>query len=142
MGYTASPDATIGGSRSGHGPLLLWYALPRLGAGGLAQRATRARELAAYTVQRLSDIGWEAWPNPLAFTVVLRTPPPSVTARWTLATGDDGWSHIVCMPGVTRQQIDSFLDDLKAAGPSRESRSGGRTPAAGRPRQPAATGVW
>ncbi|HEY0699733.1 MAG TPA: histidine decarboxylase [Micromonospora sp.] len=141
VSYTATPDSTIGGSRSGHGPLLLWYALRRYGRHGLAQRAVRSRELAAYTVRRLTDVGWEAWRNPLAFTVVLRTPPPAVTARWTLARGDDGWSHIVCVPGVTRRQIDAFVDDLAAAVPARAQVSIGRH-ASDRVRQPVATAAW
>jgi histidine decarboxylase len=113
--YTENPDTTIGGSRSGHAALLLWYAIRRHGVKGLKERARRARELAEYTVHRLKDMGWDAWRNPLAFTVVLRTPPPEVTNRWTLAHGGDGWSHLICMPGVTRERIDGFLGDLKAA---------------------------
>ncbi|HEU4424819.1 MAG TPA: histidine decarboxylase [Pilimelia sp.] len=113
--YTGSPDTTLGGSRSGHAALILWYALRKYGMEGLRKRAAHSRELAEYTVRRLNDIGWDAWRNPLAFTVVLRTPPPEVNARWTLARGSDGWSHIVCMPGVTRATIDAFLDDLRAA---------------------------
>jgi histidine decarboxylase len=112
--YTGSPDTTIGGSRSGHSALLLWYAIRRHGLEGLRERARRSRELAEYTVERLVDIGWDAWRNPLAFTEVLRTPPAEVTDLWTLAHGSEGWSHIVCMPGVSREKIDAFLRDLKA----------------------------
>ncbi|HKA69637.1 MAG TPA: hypothetical protein VKG85_11020, partial [Actinomycetes bacterium] len=39
---------------------------------------------------------------------------PAVTARWVLASSD-GWSHIVCMPGVSRDQIDEFVEELHAA---------------------------
>jgi histidine decarboxylase len=109
--YIGSVDSTIAGSRSGHAPLLLWYAISQHGRDGLHRRAEQSRELAAYAVTRLNAIGIRAWRHPYAFTVVLPAPPPAVAQRWTLATAD-GLSHIVCMPGVTREQIDAFVADL------------------------------
>jgi histidine decarboxylase len=126
--YTGSPDTTIGGSRSGHAPLLLWYAIRRHGVAGLRTRAERSRELAAYTHRRLVDIGWDAYRNDHAFTVVLATPPAAVTDRWVLASNGRR-SHIVCMPGVTRTQIDRFVADLRDAttdAPTRAAPPAGR----------------
>jgi histidine decarboxylase len=111
--YTGCPDTTITCSRSGHAALTLWYALRTCGVDGLRTRAEQARELAAYTHRRLTEIGWDAHRNEHAFTVVISTPPPAVTARWTLASSS-GRSHIICMPGLTRQQIDLFVADLEA----------------------------
>jgi histidine decarboxylase len=120
--YTASPDTTITGSRSGLAPLILWYRLHQLGwRDGLRKRADRCRDLAEYAEKRLRDIGWEAWRNPRAFTVVIRTPPAAVRAKWILAT-HDGWSHLVCMPGVVREQIDGFVDALHATTGRKRSR--------------------
>jgi histidine decarboxylase len=135
--YTGSPDTTVTGSRSGHTPLLLWYALRRHGTAGLGRRAEACRKLAGYTHARLLEIGWDARHNPHAFTVVLRTPPPDVTDRWVLAS-HGGWSHIVCIPGVTREQIDAFLQDLatstaqQASPPSTPPATNGRRPALSR----------
>jgi histidine decarboxylase len=112
--YIGATDTTISGSRSGHTSLLLWYALRQYGIDGLRQRADRCRRLAEYTHAKLTELGWEAYRNPYAFTVVLRTPPPPVMARWVLASAD-GWSHIVCMPGVSPRQIDAFVSDLRGA---------------------------
>jgi histidine decarboxylase len=112
--YTASPDTTITGSRSGHAPLLLWYALKTLTVDGLRQRAEECRRLAEYTVARLLAVGWEAFRHDNAFTVVLRTPPEAITKKWVLAASN-GWSHIVCMPGIASTQIDRFVSDLEAA---------------------------
>lgn len=111
--YIGGVDSTLGGSRSGHAPLLLWYATHHHGLDGMRRRAEQSRELAAYAVGRLTEIGVKAWRHPHAFTVVLPTPPPHITRRWTLAS-EGGLSHIVCMPGVTRQQIDAFVNDLAA----------------------------
>src|SRR5262249_50090245 len=105
---------TISGSRSGHAPLLLWYALRTLGIEGLRRRADECRRLAAYTMKRLVETGWEAFRHDHAFTVVLRTPPEQVTKQWVLAASN-GWSHIICMPGITYSQIDGFVKDLEIA---------------------------
>jgi histidine decarboxylase len=112
--YTASPDSTISGSRSGHAPLVLWYALRTLRVEGLRERAEQCRQLAEYAVDRIREAGWEAYRHAHAFTVVLRTPPEQVTKKWVLAASK-GWSHIVCMPGITREQIDGFTADLEVA---------------------------
>jgi histidine decarboxylase len=115
IAYTGSRDSTLLGSRSGHTPLILWHILRRLGAEGLRVRAERSRDLADYTHRSLAQIGWPAYRNPHAFTVVLATPPKPVRDRWVLAH-DGQWSHIVCMPGITRHQIDAFLHDLQIHG--------------------------
>ncbi|SBT44124.1 histidine decarboxylase [Micromonospora auratinigra] len=112
--YTATVDTTISGSRSGHPALLLWYAIRSLGHAGMRERADRARELAAYTVDRLNEVDWPAWRHEHAFTVVFPTPPAEVTAKWVLASSD-GRSHLICMPGVTKEGIDAFVADLAAA---------------------------
>jgi histidine decarboxylase len=109
--YISGPDVTISGSRPGLAALQLWYALRRPGLPGHHARATAARELARYATARLGAIGWDCWRHEHAFTVVLRTPPAPVLARWSLATEGER-SHIVCMPGVRRAQIDAFIDDL------------------------------
>lgn len=111
--YTGSSDSTWANSRSGFAALCLWYALRRHGIDGLRERADRSRELAAYTHNRLLELGWPAWRhNPLGFTVVLTTPPPAVTMTWPLP--DHGTvSHVICMPGLTRGHIDDFVDDLR-----------------------------
>jgi histidine decarboxylase len=112
--YTASPNSTLGCSRSGHAPLVLWYALRRLGIDGLRRRAEESRRLARHLIASLQRVGWPAYRHEHAFTVVLRTPPPAVTEKWVLASSN-GWSHIVCMPGVTQAQLDAFVADLDAA---------------------------
>ena len=111
VAYIGGRDATITGSRNGHAPLLLWCALDGHGTDGLRRRAEAARELAAYTQTKLARLGWESFRNPFAMTVVLKTPPAAVTERWPLPSAG-GWSHIICMPGVKRSQIDRFIQEL------------------------------
>ncbi|MFD0575223.1 pyridoxal-dependent decarboxylase [Dactylosporangium darangshiense] len=64
VSYTGSLDETVTGSRSGHAPLMLWWAWQVWGLDGLRQRATRTRALAAATTARLDAIGWPAWRHP------------------------------------------------------------------------------
>lgn len=111
--YVGSPDSTISGSRNGHTPLMLWYTIKKLGVDGLYQRALASMELARYLHTELEYIGWEAWKNTDSFTVVIKRPPQNIVHKWQLATYGE-WSHIVCMPGVTRERLDAFLEDLKA----------------------------
>ncbi|MEK8105051.1 hypothetical protein NKG94_07215 [Micromonospora sp. M12] len=114
VAYTATFDTTVNGSRCGQAAVLLWYAIATQHRDGHRARTTRARDLAAYAVDQLVGIGWPAWRHPHAFTVVLATPPAAVTRKWLLAT-DGPWSHTVCMPGVTRGQIDALVADLDTA---------------------------
>lgn len=123
VAYTGSPDSTITGSRSGHAALMLWWAIHHHGTADLQARAEQGRQLAAYACDRLQRTGWTAWRNPHALTVMLRPLPPELSARWPLATAD-GWSHLICMPGITREQIDAFIGDLKATLASARSGAG------------------
>ncbi|WP_433530289.1 histidine decarboxylase [Micromonospora sp. CA-263727] len=112
--YTDTLDTTISGSRCGLAAALLWHAIATYGREGHRWRISESRRLAAYTVDRLTTAGWPAWRHPHAFTVVLPTPPEPVRQKWLLATDGD-ISHVICMPGVTRRQIDAFVADLTAA---------------------------
>jgi histidine decarboxylase len=116
--YTATVDATETGVRSGLAPAMMVESIAQLGRAGHRARAHASRDLADYTITRLTGLGVPAWRNPGAyFTVVLPTPPAAVLATWTLANDAGGTSHIVCVPGVTKPQIDDFLTDLAAALP-------------------------
>lgn len=111
VSYIDSPDTTISGSRSGHAALFLWYAVQHWGVRGFRTRAAEGVALAEYTLQQLQARGWEAWRNPGALTVVLKSPSAALRKKWQLAT-QNGWSHVICMPGITRTRIDEFLADI------------------------------
>ncbi|MEU9505380.1 histidine decarboxylase [Micromonospora sp. NPDC048170] len=114
IAYTGTLDTTVAGSRCGQAAAMLWYAIASHGREGHRWRATAARQLAADAVDKLTAVGWPAWRHPHAFTVVLRTPPELVRQKWLLATDGD-WSHTICMPGISRAQIDAFVADIAAA---------------------------
>ncbi|TYP97571.1 L-histidine carboxy-lyase (histamine-forming) [Tenacibaculum adriaticum] len=112
ISYIGSFDTTITGSRNGHSPLFLWYALKRLGIEGLKQRYQQSLEVAEYCEAQLKSIGIDAWRNPNAITVVLPKTPKRIKDKWQLAT-EGNISHVICMPNVSKTQIDEFVNDLK-----------------------------
>ncbi len=112
ISYIGSLDTTITGSRNGHSPLFLWYALKKLGVEGLRHRFLNSLEVAAYCEKRLNEIGIPAWRNPNAITVVFPKVHNSIIAKWQLAT-QETISHIICMPNVTKEQIDALILDIQ-----------------------------
>lgn len=112
ISYIGSLDTTITGSRNGHAPLFLWYALKRLGIEGLKQRYLQSIDVAEYCENQLKAIGINAWRNPNAITVVLPKTSKSIKDKWQLATEGE-ISHVICMPNVTKTQIDELITDIK-----------------------------
>ncbi|MEU3455264.1 histidine decarboxylase [Micromonospora sp. NPDC006766] len=114
IAYTGTLDTTITGSRNGLAAALLWHTIATHGREGHRWRASEARTLAAYAVYQLTAAGWPAWRHPHAFTVVIKTPPKPVGKKWLISTDGDT-SHIICMPGISKAQIDAFVADIAEA---------------------------
>ncbi len=112
ISYIGSLDTTITGSRNGHSPLFLWYAINKMGVEGLKKRYDHSLKMAKYCEHELLKIGIEAWTNPGAITVVIPKMPDKIKHKWQLATEGDT-SHIICMPNVTKNKIDDFIKDVK-----------------------------
>ncbi len=113
VAYIGSMDTTITGSRNGHSPLFLWYAIRKYGIEGLKARALHSLDTAAYAEQQLKALGLDAWRNPNAITVVFPEPPEAIRQKWQLAS-EQGFSHIICMPNVSRAQIDAVVTEIAA----------------------------
>lgn len=116
IAYIGSSDTTITGSRNGHSPIFMWYAIKKLGLKGLKKRYKHSLEIASYCEKKLKSIGIEAWRNPNAITVVMPGVPKKVKNKWQLAT-EKNISHIICMPNVSKKQIDLFINDLQNTPP-------------------------
>ncbi|WP_103068105.1 histidine decarboxylase [Aquimarina sediminis] len=112
IAYIGSSDATITGSRNGHTPLFLWYAIKKLGVEGFKKRTEHSLSVATYTENKLKELGIEAWRNPNAITIIFPAPNKKIIDKWQLAT-EKGQSHIICMPNVSHEQIDEFIADMK-----------------------------
>lgn len=110
--YIGTLDTTITGSRNGHSPLFLWYAIKNLGIESIKQRAKNSMKLANYLLEELLKLNINAFKNDNAITVVFAKPKEEICVKWQLASEED-LSHIICMPGVTKDMIDEFINDLK-----------------------------
>ena len=65
-------------------------------------------ECAQYAVERLQELGIDAWRNPHAITVVLPKPAPLVLEKWQLAVQGE-IAHMMVMPHISREKIDQFI---------------------------------
>ncbi|MBB3056784.1 histidine decarboxylase [Mucilaginibacter gotjawali] len=110
--YIGTMDTTISGSRNGHTPLFLWYVIKKLGVEGLRKRTRKSLEVAAYAEEMLREVEPAVWRNPSALTVNIPKPDKALIKKWQLASGSD-WAHIICMPGIDKEQIDAFVSDFK-----------------------------
>lgn len=111
ISYIGSLDTTITGSRNGHSPLFLWYAIKNMGIEGLKQRYLHCLDVAEYCKSELNKIGIEAWSNEGSITVVFPHISDFIKEKWQLATEEV--THVICMPNVDKAQIDSFIRDIK-----------------------------
>lgn len=111
VSYIGSMDSTITGSRNGHSPLFLWYAIKQLGSEGLASRYKHSLKIAIYCERKLSEIGVEAWRNPGAITVVMPNLADTVKAKRQLAS-EVNRTHVICMPNFSFDQVDGFIEDI------------------------------
>ncbi len=112
--YIGTLDTTITGSRNGHSPVFLWYAINKMGPEGLKQRALHSIEMAKYAAKKMQEMGIKAWQNPNSITVIFPKPQQEFCTKWQLAS-EGNYSHIICMPGITKEKIDEFLSELKNA---------------------------
>ena len=108
--YVGVHDTTLSGSRNAFAPLMLWYALARLGEDGLRELVGGMLDTAEYAVDQFNKRGIPAWRHRNSATVVFPKPAPEVFMKWQIAPeGDD--TRIVTMPHVTRQMIDELVED-------------------------------
>jgi len=107
--YIASRDATITGSRSGHAPILLWYALKKRGLIGLENEVHECIMKARYLLNQLRDAGIGAMLNEFSNIVVFERPlDDHFTRRWNLASNGN-IAHVVVLKHITIEMLDTFV---------------------------------
>jgi histidine decarboxylase len=122
VAYIGSLDTTISGSRNGLTPLLLWYRLKTLGKEGLARRAQESLALTTWAQQAFNDAGIDCWRHDNSLTLIFAAPHPSIVERFQLAT-ENGHSHVICVPGVTRDAIQALIDAICQQGQYEENQA-------------------
>lgn len=121
--YVGTLDTTLTGSRNGITPVFLWYAIRKAGKDGFRRKVAQCLANAGYAVDRLRQIGVEAWRNPFAITVVFPRPPEAVLKKWQIAVQGDR-AHIILMPHVTRRHVDELVADIAATRPDPSGQAG------------------
>jgi histidine decarboxylase len=109
--YIGSSDTTILGSRNGHTPLILWYAMKTRGYDGLAKEANTCIDNAQYLFQQLKIREYPCTLNNFSNTVVFQKPSQRLIKKWQLAIFEN-WVHIIVMQNIDRQKIDTFVNEL------------------------------
>ena len=113
--YVGTLDTTISGSRSAISPLMLWYALRRIGRSGFERLVSRSIALADYAIGRFAEHGIAAWRNPNSITVVFPRPGSAAFEKWQIAPYRD-IAHIITLPHVDETVLDELVSDCAAAG--------------------------
>ncbi|MEH2390444.1 MAG: histidine decarboxylase [Nostoc sp.] len=109
--YIGSKDTTILGSRNGHTPLILWYAVQTRGDGGLAREAKTCINNAQYLFQQLQIREYPCMLNNFSNTVVFQKPSQRLIKKWQLAVFEN-WAHMIVMQNIDRDKIDIFINEL------------------------------
>ncbi len=109
--YIGSVDTTLSGSRDGFSVIVLWQNVMRHGREGLSELVKVCMENTSYALDCLFKIDWQAWANPFSNIVVIRRPSDRLIRKWQLATEKEN-SHLIVMPGVSREMINAFVADL------------------------------
>lgn len=109
--YIGSKDTTILGSRNGHSPLILWYALKTRGHEGLAEETAFCIQNAQYLFKQLSLMNYSCMLNDFSNTVVFQKPSELLCRKWQLAT-QENLAHMVVMQNIDQQKINTFIDEL------------------------------
>ncbi|ALF54044.1 histidine decarboxylase [Nostoc piscinale CENA21] len=109
--YIGSKDTTILGSRNGHTPLIIWYALKTRGYEGFAKEAKICIQNAQYLFQQLQLREYPCMLNKFSNTVVFQKPSQMLIKKWQLATMDN-LAHLIVMQNIDRHKIDTFVNEL------------------------------
>ncbi|MBT4790675.1 MAG: histidine decarboxylase [Halobacteriovoraceae bacterium] len=108
--YIGALDTTLSGSRNGHTPLLLWYAIKKHGFEGYKTTVQGCLAVADHIIDELAKHDIKAWRNKFSVTVIIPRPSQHIIDKWQIAIQND-IAHIVSMPHVTKEQIDLFIID-------------------------------
>lgn len=111
IAYVDTLDTTITGSRNGLTPLFIWDFIQKQGIEGLVERTKNCLLLAKYTVEKMNENGISAWRNKNALTVIFPMPSLEIREKYKLAS-EDNISHVICVPGISTEQIDALIQDL------------------------------
>ena len=109
--YVHMRDMTLLCSRNGHSAVSLWSILSQVGTEGIRESVSLCLENANWFVEQLVDMGIRCYLLNGSITVVFERPNEHIVRRWQLAVQGD-FAHVVVMPGVEKETLQCFLDEL------------------------------
>ena len=111
--YTGSYLNTLSCSRNGHSAIFTYSRLLQLGGDdGIKNKAQYCVSLAQYAEKCLKNIQYPfVLRNDFSNIVVFSTPNKEIITKWQLAVNTK-YAHIIVMPNVTKDIIDSFVEDM------------------------------
>jgi histidine decarboxylase len=113
--YVGTLDTTLSGSRNALTPLFLWYAWNLLGKSGFETMVRSCIERAEKAHRRLNAMGRHSFRHSYANTVVFDRPSSAFASRWQLACQGTK-AHLLVMPHVTEELLETFFDELASDG--------------------------
>ncbi len=111
ISYVGTLDTTITGSRNGLTPLFIWSFIEKHGIDGIKMRVKKSQGIASYVERKLNEIGYNAWRNKDALTVVFNKPSEEICKKHQLAS-ERSIAHIICVPGIEKEHVDVLINDL------------------------------
>ena len=129
VGYVATFDTTLSGSRNGAIAFMVYHELLRVGEEQMKRRTAECLAVADYVVDRLNELRdtearWEkeltfaAWRPPGVMCVNLPPPPKHLMRKYHMplfsVAGKVQHTHILTMEHVGRREIDALIDEWDA----------------------------
>jgi hypothetical protein len=116
--YLNDAVPTITCSRSALGALKFWWQMTRNGEREYAKQAEYILKTAQYQKDKLDEMNYPAWLNPMSNTVFFKRPGDWIMKKWDLAPDHDSrlcgdLAHEILMQHESRKTVDEFIADLK-----------------------------
>jgi glutamate/tyrosine decarboxylase-like PLP-dependent enzyme len=126
--YVTGKDHTLCGSRSGANAVAVWMILHNYGSERWRMKMLSLIERTAELCSQLDALGVEYFRNEYMNIIAIRSEyiSKALAEKYILVadthSGTPKWWKIVMMPHITRGNIDSFLQDLRAESANESSR--------------------
>ncbi len=118
--YVPGADQTLCGSRSGANAIAVWMVLHNYGSEGWKIKTQALLELTSNICCELDKLGIRYFRNPLINIIAIHASdiPTSIAEKYFLVPDTyekkNEWWKIVVMSHLTKESIDSFVNDLKS----------------------------
>ncbi|NMH59106.1 histidine decarboxylase [Alteromonas ponticola] len=110
--YINNDDVTIGGSRNGLAPVLMYNTIKALGAeAGMLAKYQACLDKAELFLGILEQHSIKCWKNDKAITIVLEEVPQAIFQKWHFPQYRHR-STLTCLPKFTHAMLDALITDI------------------------------